>query len=95
MLLLREWFVWGESDLFIYGVLMIVVSALLPFHRENVKDNYNFIATCLAIYAICEVVVTLGPPNWTLLIICLFAGGIALSIALGRIVRMVWAKFRK
>ena len=30
MELLREWYLWGESDLFLYGVIIIALSAIAP-----------------------------------------------------------------
>ena len=36
MELLREWFIWGESDLFIYGVIIIVIAAFFPLRLEKI-----------------------------------------------------------
>lgn len=37
MELLREWFIWGESDLFIYGVIIIVIAAFSPLKLEKMR----------------------------------------------------------
>ena len=35
MELLRGWFIWGESDLFIFGVIIIVIAAFFPLRLEK------------------------------------------------------------
>ncbi len=91
MELLREWFLWGESDLFFYGIGIIIISGLFPLNPKKQK-NYWIIGCCLMVYVVCELVVTFWFRNWLFAYICLFVGGIALSIALGRIIKMVWKK---
>lgn len=93
MELFREWFIWGESDLLIYGVIIIVIAAFFPLRHEKRRKNRIIIAVCLAIYAMCELVVTFWFQNWLRAFVCLFLGGIALSIAVGRIVKMVWVRY--
>ena len=51
MELLREWFMWGESDLFIFGVIIIVIAAFFPLRLEKNRKNRIIIVACLAIYA--------------------------------------------
>lgn len=92
MELLREWFVWGESDLFFYGICIIIIAALLPWKPEKSQKNKCVIAVCLAIYAVCELVVTFWFQNWFCAYICLFSGGIAFSIAVGRTAKIAWLK---
>lgn len=91
MELLREWFLWGESDLFFYGIGIIAISGLLPLNPKKQK-NYWIIGGCFIVYVVCELVVTFWFRNWLFAFICLFVGGIALSIALGRIIKIVWKK---
>ena len=86
MELAKEWFLWGESDLFIYGMILIAFSAIFS-KTENKSKNIRTIILCLIIYAICELIVTFWFHNWTLAYISLFTGGIALSLALGRIIK--------
>ena len=93
MELLREWFLWGESDLFIFGVIIIVIAAFFPLRLEKNRKNRIIIVACLAIYAMCELVVTFWFQNWLRAYVCLFLGGIAFSIAAGRIAKMVWVKY--
>lgn len=93
MELLREWFIWGESDLFIYGIIIIAISAFFPLKLEKRKRNYFVIAVCLTIYVVCEIVVTFWFQNWLRAYVCLFLGGIAFSIAVGRMVKIVWVRF--
>ena len=95
MEILKEWFVWGESDLFLYGIGIVIFSALLPCREAAKRKNCGMIACLLVIYAICESVVTLWPQNWFYGFLCLFLGGIALSAAIGRILRMAWQRIRK
>ncbi len=92
MELLREWFVWGESDLFFYGIGIIVVTMLLPWAQKKSRKNYGIIVSCLIVYGVCELIVTFWFQNWLRAYICLFVGGIALSIAIGRIIKIVWIK---
>lgn len=91
MELLREWFWWGESDLFFLGIGLIVISALVPWKKN--RANYVIIAACFALYVLCELEVTFDFKNWLLGYTCFFLGGAALSAALGRIIRMIWIKF--
>lgn len=96
MELLREWLVWGESDLFFYGIGLIVISAFLPWKANKSLKNYLIIAACIIVYGICELVVTFWFQNWLRGYICLFVGGTTLSIAIGRFIKMIWKKlFRK
>lgn len=82
MELMKEWFLWGESDLFFYGIGVIIISGLLPQQKNNWITG-----GCFAVYAVCELVVTFRFQNWLFAYICLFAGGIALSIGVGRMIR--------
>lgn len=93
MELLREWFIWGESDLHIYGIIIIVIAAFFPLKLEKKQRNYSIIAACFAIYVVCELVVTFWFQNWLRAYVCLFLGGAAFSIAVGRIFKMVWVRF--
>lgn len=86
MELLREWFLWGESDLFFFGIGIIIIFALFPIKLKK-RENGGIIGGCFIIYAVCELVVTFWFQNWMFTYICLFVGGIALSVALGRIIR--------
>ena len=45
MELLREWFIWGESDLFIFGVIIIVIAAFFPLRLEKKRKN-RIISRC-------------------------------------------------
>ena len=94
MELFKEWFLWGESDLFIYGIALIVFAAIFSGTENRVK-NRRYIIVCLIIYAICELIVTFWFHNWTLGYISLFAGGIALSLSLGRMIKTVFARALK
>lgn len=93
--LLQEWFLWGESDLFFYGVAIILISIFFPWKKEKKRRHYLIILICLIVYGISELVVTFWWQNWMCTYVCLFAGGIAFSIALGRIIKMCWSKIRK
>ena len=93
MELLREWFVWGQSDLFFYGVIIIAVAALLPLRAEKQRWDRILITACLMVYVVCELVVTFWSQNWARGYLCLFLGGIAFSIAVGRLFKMAWIKF--
>lgn len=91
MELLKEWFWWGESDLFFWGIGLIVISALVPPMKK--RADCVIVTACFALYVLCELEVSLDFNNWLLGYICLFLGGAALSAALGRIIRMIWNKF--
>lgn len=88
MELAKEWFLWGESDLFIYGIILTVFAAVFS-KTENKVKNLKLLILCLSIYAVCELVVTFWFHNWTVGYISLFMGGTALSLALGRIIKTV------
>ena len=91
MELAKEWFLWGESDLFIYGIRLIVFAAIFSRTENKVKNRRNIII-CLIIYALCELIVTFWFHNWTVGYISLFIGGIALSMALGRIIKTILSR---
>lgn len=92
MELLREWFLWGESDLFFLGVGILILSMLFPWAQNKNRKNGWIIAGCMVVYGICELVVTFFFQNWLRAYLCLFVGGIALSIALGRIIKAIWKR---
>lgn len=91
MELAKEWFLWGESDLFIYGIILIVFVAIFSRTENKVKNRRNIII-CLIIYALCELIVTFWFHNWIVGYISLFIGGIALSLALGRIIKTILSR---
>lgn len=93
MELLREWFLWGESDLFFYGICMIIVAAFLPWKYGKDRKNYRIIAASFTIYFVCELTVTFWFQNWFRAYICLFLGGAAFSTGIGRTAKMIWLKF--
>ena len=95
MQLLREWFIWGESDLFFYGIAIILLSALFPWKGEKPRRHVLIILICLAVYVGSELVVTFWWHNWLYAYLCLFLGGIGFSIALGRLIRLCWVKVRR
>lgn len=39
MELAKEWFLWGESDLFIYGIILIVFAAIFSRTENKVKKS--------------------------------------------------------
>ena len=82
MEIFKEWFVWGESDLFFPGVILLLIFVLLPWREGEKKRN--------AIYWVCETIVSYYPPGGALQYILLFVGGIALAITYGRVIRCVW-----
>lgn len=90
MEILREWFLWGESDLFFVGVAFVIVFILLPWKIENNALNYLSILIGLVLYALAELVVSVWYPNAMSAYICLFVGGFALSAAVGRVLRLCW-----
>ncbi|MBQ7801419.1 MAG: hypothetical protein IJ375_03740 [Oscillospiraceae bacterium] len=92
MELLREWYFWGESDLFFVGIALIVIGALLPWRSD--KFNWTAAAICAGMYILCELLVTFWQGGWLLFFVFLFAGGIALSIAVGRILRGLFVKLK-
>ena len=93
MELLREWFIWGESDLFIFGVIIIVIAAFFPLRLEKNRKKLIKIVAFLAIYDMSEIFVKFWFQNRLRAYVCLFLGGIAFSIAAGRIAKMVWVKY--
>ncbi len=92
MEILREWFLWGESDLFFYGMIIILIAVLFPWRYEKQQKHYLIIILCLITYGISEWVVTCWSKSWLLAFLFLFIGGIALSIAIGRILKFLWSK---
>ena len=90
MELLTEFF---ESGLLYIGIGIALLSALLPW--KNAKRNYTVAAICLAVYLLAELTVPVLTTNNLIVILSLFLGGIALSVAVGRIVKFAWVKLKK
>lgn len=91
MEIFQEWFVWGESDLAYFGVGILALFILLPWRENQRKQNGVFIAVTLVVYGICEGIVSYARPSWGVGYVLLFVGGVALAMALGRVVRMIWS----
>ena len=90
MELLAEFF---ESDLLYIGIAAVILSALLPW--KNAKRNYTITATCFALYVIAELTVSFLTANSLVVILSLFLGIICLSIAVGRIIKLLYVKLKK
>ena len=76
MEIFRAWFVWGESDLFFPGVILLLIFVLLPW-REGEKKR-NAIGR-----QVVDIVANYAPVSGII-------GGIALAITYGRVIRCVW-----
>ena len=90
MEIFKEWFVWGESDLFFPGVILLLIFVLLPWREGEKKRNAIVIICAMVIYWVCETIVSYYPPGGAFQYILLFVGGIALAITYGRVIRCVW-----
>ena len=90
MEIFRAWVVWGESDLFFPGVILLLIFVLLPWREGEKKRNAILIICSVVVYWVCETVVSYYPPGGALQYLLLFVGGIALAITYGRVIRCVW-----
>lgn len=75
-----------------YSAAILVIALLLPWRDD--KQNYRLIAGCLAVYVLSELVVTFGLFTWSWMYGCLFVGGAALSVGLGRLMKSIWKIWR-
>ena len=78
MEIFRAWFVWGESDLFFPGVILLLIFVLLPW-REGETGHVTGKAPVSALKVVL-----------TLLAVSAAVGGIALAITYGRVICCVW-----
>ena len=83
MEIFRAWFVWGESDLFFPGVILLLIFVLLPWREGEKKRNAILIICSVVVYWVCETIVSYYPPGGALQYLLLFVGGIALAILFG------------
>ncbi|MBP3888398.1 MAG: hypothetical protein J6F30_12265 [Cellulosilyticum sp.] len=90
MIILKEWL---ESDLLLLGLIIWMLSILYPWKNERNKLNYVRILGCIIVYIISEVIMRVTN-DWGVTFILLFVGGVSLSIAFGRVVKMLWKKIR-
>ncbi len=88
MTILREWFVWGESDLLPYGLLMIVMSYFLA-SRCQPKTQLKMAAVCLVIFLLSAILIEVVA-SWGWQYLFLFAGGFAFCLLVGTMVRYLW-----
>ena len=54
MEIFRAWFVWGESDLFFPGVILLLIFVLLPWREGEKKRNAILIICSVVVYWVCE-----------------------------------------
>ena len=90
MELLAELF---ESDLRYFSIATVILSALFPWRLG--KQEATAILTCLAVYILAELTVSVLTTNFLITILSLFLGSLALSAAVGRILKIIWINFKK
>lgn len=83
MTIFCEWFIPGESDLLLIGICIALIACCLPWRGDN-RSNACFLAICLAIYTVCELV---PERNYLASLLALLIGGFALSVFIGRGIR--------
>lgn len=86
MEILQEWFLPGESDLLGIGLVLILISALIPWEKAKHRGNW-FLLGCALIYCLSEVFMAFLGANYSVAFLALFVGGAALSLALGGVLR--------
>ena len=89
-----EWFIPGESDLFWVGIILVVVGAVFPFHKESQRGHLFRALALLAVYALAEAALHFLPGNYMAEIAMVFLGGTCLAVGCGRLIRWVIELFR-
>ena len=90
-----EWFIYGESDLFFFGVGLILVGILLPWRRETQKRHITWMVVLFAAYLASEAVLHFLPGNYMAEFAMVFLGGGCLAVAVGRLIRFLIVQFRR
>ncbi len=90
-----EWFIYGESDLFFFGVGLILVGFLLPWRRETQKRHITWMVVLFAAYLASEAVLHFLPGNYMAEFAMVFLGGGCLAVAAGRLIRWLYVLLRK
>ena len=90
-----EWFLYGESDLFFFGIGLLLVGLLLPWHKETQKRHLIRMATLLAVYLAAEALLALLPGSYLAEILLVLLGGGCLAVAAGRLLRCLFECLRK
>ena len=93
MQIFKEWFFWQESDLFFFGIGIILICILLPWKKN--RKNYAIILICFLAYILSELAAALPKTDMLGAILSIFAGGIGISIAIGRCIRLIFHKLTK
>lgn len=90
-----EWFIYGESDLFFFGIGLLLVGILLPWRRETQKLHLTWMAVLFAVYLASEAVLALLPGSYLAELLLVFLGGGCLAVAAGRLIRFLIVQFRR
>ncbi len=90
-----EWFIYGESDLFLFGIGLFLVGVLLPWRRETQKRHLIRMAVLFAVYLASEAVLTFLHGSYLAELLLVFLGGGCLAVAAGRLIRFIITQFRR
>lgn len=83
-----KWFHWGTGSLFFLGIAIIVVAAVVPWDPYAKRQHLLVVFTLLALYLLSEIVALATARSPFVHLLFLMIGGVSLSIAVGRLIRM-------
>ena len=81
-----------ESDLLYFCIGITLICAVLP--QKTDKSNCVGVLVCFCIYILAEIVISFLKPNYLITFLCLFVGSAALSVSLGKLLRLLIRKLK-
>lgn len=91
---LSEWVSDGQMDLLVFGILVFISAVYLKWNRRHNRLHWGITFAALLVYAICELVMDAVPGRYGPELICLFLGGTAFFIGVGRFVKGLYTIVR-
>lgn len=84
---LTEWLTSGQMDLLIFGILILLFAICVRWNRRHNRLNWWITFISLVIYGICELVMDAVPGRYGPELVCLFLGGTAFFVGVGRFLK--------
>ncbi|MBQ3109739.1 MAG: hypothetical protein IJC69_01140 [Clostridia bacterium] len=89
----EEFFI--DSDLLLLGIIVMLLAFLIPVRKDKIKANIFVTAICLIVYLLAELIGYLYGYKYIVAFFCLFTGGMAFSIFVGRGIKLLISLLKK
>lgn len=89
----EEFFI--DSDLLLFGIAVVLIALLIPVRKDKIKANIFVTAICLIVYLLAELIGYLYGHAYFVAFFCLFTGGIAFSVFVGRGIKLLISLLNK